>query len=157
VAFLLLVLLRAAGRRVRIGDTLRAIARVLWLFPLEALLTTAFYYLLPLGALARVSSLLSSVIAVVIVVYLASVGRRGPSLAFRLAWTATMALLIVGLDVVADIAARRGGQPQALYEVQMPLGQHTGPVGGVDSYLQGLRQASERAATKAEQVRRKQE
>jgi hypothetical protein len=156
-AFLLLVLLRAAGRRVRISDTLRAVARILWAFPLQALATMVAYYVLSPGMLSRVDGWLSSIVTIVIVVTLASVGRRGPSGGFRIAWAATLALLMVGLHAVGSIAARREGQPQTLYHVQIPLAGRTGPTASLDTYLKDLRQASADAAGQAEGVRRKQE
>lgn len=157
LAFLLFVALKAAGRRVRVADTLSALARVVWLSPLWLALSIAADYGLPQSAAALASPLLGWAASVVGVVFLASVRRRKRSRAFALGWAAAVTLLWLGMSLTSSLAAERLGVPHNDYTVRPPLAGITGFSSSLDAYLARVETAATAAAQDAEAVRQSQE
>jgi hypothetical protein len=154
-AFVLLGVLKAVGRRIRLADTLRAVALVLLVGAGLRALALAVYYALPSPAYGTVNGLLTGLTTVIIFSYLAGV-RRSPSRRFRLVWALAIAALSLGLVATARLAARRTGVPAVDHHVQMPLGGVVGPSRDVDAYLHRVEEAARTAADAAEGVRRRQ-
>lgn len=155
-SFGLLVALKAAGRRVRMADTLQALAWVLWLLPPGALIGILAYYVLPPPWYALLDLGVGVTLLVVGTVHLVAVRRAGPSRRFRTIWAAAVAALYLGLHVTGGVASRRTGSPAVDYHVQPPLGTATGPSETVDRYLARLERAATEAAASAETVRLRQ-
>lgn len=157
LALLLLMVLRVVGRRVRMADTLLALAHVAWIAPVLFALSFALYYVLPLSAHGLATALLGLVAFVAGVVHLASVRRPAPRRRFRIAWAAVAAFVFVGFGAISSLASQKMGLPQVKYHVQLPLGGHAGPARGLDTYFAEIREASEDAARAAETVRVRQD
>jgi hypothetical protein len=151
----LLGFLKLAGRRVRIADTLRALAVVALVFAASRAVYTAAYYALPNDAFASARQTAEIGLTVWAVVYLAAVRRPGRSLWFRAAWGGATLALIVGLQVLGSLAQRRMGMPQVDYHVQPPVASVTGPHRSLSAYFDRLGEASDLAAERAAEVNAK--
>ncbi len=156
-AFLLFVALKAAGRRVRVADTLSALARVVWLSPLWIILTTAADYLLPGAAAAFASPLLAWAATLAAVVFLAGLRRPDRGRAFTLGWAAAVTALWLGMSLTSSLAAQRLGMPQNDYTVRPPLAGFAGVSSSLDAYFARVQTAAEAAAADAEGVRQTQD
>jgi FHA domain-containing protein len=155
LAFVLVGLLRIAGRRARVRDALRGLALVSWGWVLLALLDAALSYVLGVGAHGVLSLLLLNAGVAVSVAYLASVGRRGGhSGRFFAAWAAVVAVLLAGFNAAGRLAAQQAGVPQLDYELNMPIAGVTGPAHPLDGYLEGVRAAFAIAERRAAEDRR---
>lgn len=152
-AFLLFVALKAAGRRVRVADTLRALARIVWLLPAFFVLRTLFHYLLPGTAEGLASQALLWATLVAAVLSIATLRRPGKNRAFALAWAAAVTVLWAGLGLTSSLAARRLGMPQNDYAVRPPVAGASGVASSLDAYLEHVRAAADSAAQAAEDVR----
>lgn len=157
LAFLLFVALKAAGRRVRVADTLGALARVVWLAPLWFALSFAARYLLDSGAATLASQAFAWAAVVAAVAFLACLRRTGRSRAFVAAWVVGVSVLWAGMGLTQGLAARRLGMPDNSYEVLPPVAGFPGVAGELEGYLDRVRAASERAAAAAEGVRSRQD
>jgi hypothetical protein len=155
-SFVLLVALKAAGRRLRFGDALHALSRVVWLLLLASAVGYVAYYLLPSGLHQALEQLIACALFVAFGLVAVSVGRRGPSRRFRLAWAVVLLALYVGIQATTQIAARRSGQPETDYAMQPPLLGWAGPSGDLAAYEGELKSTAEAAARAAEAVRRRQ-
>jgi hypothetical protein len=151
----LLGFLRLAKRRLRIADTLRALAVVACVFAASKAVITIVYYALPSGAFATVKQLLDIAVTVWAVVYLASVRRAGRGFWFRAAWGGATLLLILGVSGLGTLTQRRMGMPQVDHHVQPPLGSVTGPHSPLSAYFDRLDEASNTAAERAAEVNAK--
>jgi hypothetical protein len=151
-AFVLLGVLRLAGRRMRIADTLRALALVAWAYALATVVLALLYYALPAGAHGQVAALAGTALMVWSVVFLASLRRPGPGRLFRIAWGVAALALVAGMQTVGSLAQRRMGMPQVDHELQPPLGPLAGPNRPMGTYLDALGTASEAAARNAADV-----
>lgn len=157
LALLLLMVLRVVGRRVRMADTLLALAHVAWIPPALFAVSFALYYVLSLSAHALVTAVLGLVASVAAVVHLASVRRPAPRRRFQIVWAAVAAAIFVGFGAISSLAAGKTGVPQVKYHVQVPLGSHAGPARDLDAYFAEIRESSEEAARAAETVRVRQD
>jgi len=156
-AFGLLIALKAAGRAVRLADTLAACARVVWLWPATVLLEVASYYALGTGTHALVRDALLPNAAVALgVATLAAVHRPGRSRRFRLAWAVAILAVAAALQVNQSLTASRAGTPAIDHAVMPPLGTWTGPSVTEDAFLQALERESTAAAQDAAQVEQRQ-
>lgn len=153
LAFLLFVALKAAGRRIRVADTLSTLARLVWLMPLWFGLTSLAYYLLGGGARALASQAFAWAAAVVAVISMATLRRPGRGRAFVFGWIAAVTVLWAGLSLTRSLAAQRLGMPDNAYEVLPPVAGFPGVASDLDAYLESVRAASEHAAAAAEDVR----
>jgi hypothetical protein len=157
LSFVLLGVLKVVGRRVRMADTLLALAQVAWVMPLAAIASLLLYYLTPLSTHALLTSVISLAAFVFAVVHVARVRRMGPARTFVLVWSAIAAAIFIGIGSVSGLAMRRMGMPRVEYNVQRPLGSVTGPARSHDTYFDEVRAASQDAARAAEEVRVKQD
>ncbi|HET7290842.1 MAG TPA: FHA domain-containing protein [Vicinamibacteria bacterium] len=157
LAFLLFVALKAAGRPVRVADTLRALARLAWLMPLWFLLVTAADYALGAGAQATATALITWAVALGAIVHAATLRRPGRRRGFALAWAAAVTALWAGGQLATAMGQRRMGVPQNDYAVRPPLGGFTGRATDLDRYLERVRARSSEAAAAVEEVRRSQD
>lgn len=156
-AFGLLIVLKAAGRTVRLADTLGACARVVWLWPAAVLLQSASYYVLGVSAHAFVrADLLPNAAAAIGVATLAAVRRPGTSRRFRLAWAVAILALATAFEVNEGLTARRAGTPALDHAVLPPLGSWTGPAVSEDAFLAALGRESAAAAADAALVEQRQ-
>lgn len=156
-SFGLLIVLKAAGRTVRLADTLAACARVVWLWPATVLLQSASYYVLGVGAHALVrDALLPNAAAAIGVATLAAVRRPGTSRRFRLAWAVAILAVAAAFEVNEGLTARRAGTPALDHSVLPPLGSWTGPAVSEDAFLAALGRESAGAAQDAALVERRQ-
>jgi hypothetical protein len=155
-SFVLLVALKAAGRRVRFGDALHATCGVAWLLPLAFAVRYASYYALPAGIHGAFKPLVGCAAFVAAGVIAVGVRRQGPKRLFRAAWGLALAGLYLGIETTSHVAARRSGQPQNDYTVQPPLAGWAGPARDLASYEARLRATAEAAARAAAAVRERQ-
>jgi hypothetical protein len=155
LAFILIGLLRIAGRRARVRDALRALALVSWGWALIALLEAAASYGLSVAAHDMLTALLYNGGLVFTVAYLASVARRaGHSRRFFATWAAVMAVVLVGFNAAGRLAARQAGTPRLNYDVSVPIAGVTGPATDLDRYLDGVRTDFTAAERRAAEDRR---
>lgn len=154
---LLLVLLKAFGRRLRAADALETLSRVVWLLPSSGVLTFLAYYVLSSGGFAVVRGLLATAAAAWAAVSIAAVRRPGPSRLFRTLWAAAVVGIAAGLTLTARLTAQHGGQPDLDFHVQVPLSGWAGRTESLDAYLAHLTARAEEAATQAATQRAKEE
>jgi hypothetical protein len=147
---LLLVLLKAFGRRLRLGDTLDALARLLWLPPLAEAVAYLADYPLPAAASGALRALLGVAVAAWTTATLAAVRRPGPSRLFRAGWALAAALAASGLGAYASLRSKRTGEPQLDFHVQVPLGGYAGRAESLDQYFARLDQVAAQAAAQAQ-------
>jgi FHA domain len=155
VAVVLLIVLKAGGRRVRLADALAALAGVAWLLPALALLSVLSYYVLRPQAHAFVDGLAAAAAAVAAIVWLVSVRRRGPNGRFRLAWGLTLSVLAAATAAASTSCSERLGAASVDYHAQPPLLRWTGPRTSLDAHLERVRAAATEAAAEAEEARTK--
>jgi len=121
LASILLGLLKAAGRKVRMADVLNHFAVYAWLGPLSVALSLVAYYVLSDGLAASLRSWLPALAAVVFLTQAAAIRRAGPNRAFRWRWAATFVLILIGIDFTRSYAARKMGQPDVDHTMQAPI------------------------------------
>ena len=155
-AFALLGILKAAGRRVRMADTLKALALMTWVALASDLVSLVSYYGLPVAAHSLLDELLGSAVLVWAIVHVASLRKPGPRRRFQAVWGAVAAAVVLGIHATTELDARRTGQPQAGHHVQVPLGSYTGPARRLDGYQARVQAAADEAARRADEVRRRQ-
>ena len=156
-AFGLLIVLKAAGRTVRMADTLAACARVVWLWPAVILLRSASYYALGAGAHSFVrEALLPNLAAALGVATLAAVCRPGTSRRFRLAWAVAILAVATAFEINEGLAARRAGTPALDQAVMPPVGTWTGPSVPEDAFVEAFGRESAEAARDAAGVEERQ-
>jgi hypothetical protein len=157
LCFTLLVLLRAAGRAVRMSDTLRLVAQLVWLWPLIDLAGFPAYYVLSSGAYGMLEAALAVLGVVTTVVLAAGLRRRRPSLIFRLTWALAVTALALGFVTIAAVSRANSGAPHLDFHVQPPILGLVGPARSLDSYVESVRAAAQRAERAAAEERRRQE
>jgi hypothetical protein len=156
-AFGLLIVLKAAGRTVRMADTLAACARLVWLWPAVILLRSVSYYALGVGAHAFVrDALLPNLAAAFGLATLAAVCRPGRSRRFRLAWAVAILAVATAFEINEGLAARRAGTPALDQAVMPPVGTWTGPSVSEDAFLGAFARDSAEAARDAAGVEERQ-
>ena len=144
---ILLGLLKAAGRRVRMADVLQHFAVFTWLRPLAVVLSLLGYYLLSDGAAASLRAWLPSLATIAFLAQAAAIRRPPPNRNFRWMWAAALLLIVVGFDFTQSYAARRMGQPDIDQTVQPPLAVlGTGPTISFEDYSAAVEAAGERSA-----------
>jgi FHA domain-containing protein len=153
MAVVLLIVLKAIGRRVRFADALAAVAGVAWLLPAAALLSFLSYYLCWPQGHSVVDGLLFAAVGVVGIVWLASVRRRGPNGTFRLAWGLAVAVLAAATAAASTSCSERMGAPSVNYKALPPVGGWTGPKVSLEVHLERVRAAAAAAAKDAEAAR----
>jgi hypothetical protein len=146
---LLLVVLKAFGRRLRLGDTLATLARVVWLIPLTSLLAYLAYYLFSSGSFAALHGLLTVGLTAWAIAEIAAVRRPPPSRAFRLLWMLAVLGLAAGTSVTASLTAERSGQPQLDFYVQRPIAGWAGRSLSLDGYFAKLKTTAAEASAEA--------
>jgi hypothetical protein len=156
LSFALLVALKAAGRPVRIADTLHASARLAWVWPAFSGLSFISYYVFPSDAHGFFQGLLAVLATAGSLAYAATLRRR-PAAGVRMAWAAAIAAILVGIAWTGTLASRRAGSPSLDYHVQVPLAGYPGRTVELTPYLDRVREAARKAARSAEEVRVRQE
>ncbi len=144
---ILLGLLKAAGRKVRMADVLEHVAIYAWLRPLAVALALFAYYLVPDGAAAVLSAWLPTFATALFLAQAAAIRRPAPSRNFKLFWLTAVLLVFAGVDLTSSYAARRMGQPEAGHGMQAPLpGIGTGPAVEFEDYAAAVEAAGKRSA-----------
>lgn len=121
LASILLGLLKAASRKVRMADVLHHFALYTWLGPLSAGITLLGYYVLSNGLASSLRSWLPSLAAVAFLTRAAAIRRPGPNRAFLWRWAAAFLIVLLGIDFTRAYAARKMGQPDVDHTMQAPL------------------------------------
>ncbi len=152
-AVVLLIVLKAIGRRVRFADALGAVAGVLWLLPAAALLSFLTYYVFRPEPHAVVEGLCVAGAGIVAVVWLASVRRRGPNGRFQLAWGLGVGVLAAAIAAASTSCSDRMGAPSVNYKALPPVVRWTGPKVTLDAHFERVREAAAAAASEAEAAR----
>jgi hypothetical protein len=152
-AVVLLIVLKAIGRRVRFADALGAVAGVAWLLPAAALLSFLTYYVFRPETHSVVEGLAVAGAVIVAIVWLVSVRRRGPNGRFRLAWGLGVAILAAATAAASTSCSERMGAPSVNYKAQPPVLRWTGPKVSLDAHLDRVRAAAADAASEAEAAR----
>ena len=149
VAVMLLVLLKAFGRKLRMADALEALARLLWLAPLANVVAFVAYYPLSSSGWGTLRGLLVLSALAWGTGALAAIRRPGASRLFRATWAATVLLLAAGFGVVADMSNDKAGEPELDFHVQMPLGSFAGRSESLDAYFTRFSETAQQAAAEA--------
>jgi hypothetical protein len=118
---ILLGLLRAAGRKVRMADVLQHFAAFIWLRPLAVAASLLGYYVVSDGLAGSMRSWLPSLATVAFLAQAAAIRRPPPNRAFRSMWAVALLLVVIGFDFTQSYAARRMGQPAIDQTVQVPI------------------------------------
>lgn len=155
VALGLFIGLKAVGRKVRLADTLHAVAGVAWLLPAIALLSILSYYSLSPEGHGAFMGLLALAAAVVAIVFLVGVRHRGPNGRFRLAWGLGTSAVLAAIAGAGASCSERFGTPSVTYDAQPPVLGWTGPKVDLETHLARMRAAASAAAGEAEEARRK--
>ncbi len=121
IASILLGLLRAAGRKVRMADVLKHFAVFAWLRPLAVGVSLLGYYLLSDGLAGSLRSWLPSLAIVAFLAQATTIRRPPPNRTFRWRWAAVVLLVLVGVEFTRAYSARRMGQPEMDHTMQAPL------------------------------------
>ena len=143
----LLGLLRAAGRKVRMADVLQHFAIYTWLRPLAVAASVVGYYLFPDAVAAFMRAWLPSLANIAFLAQAATIRRPPPNRTFRWVWAGAFLLIVAGLELTQSYAARRMGQPDTDLFVQAPvplLG--AGPTVSFEEYSAAVEAAGERSA-----------
>lgn len=144
---LLLGLLKAAGRKVRMADVLRHFAVFAWLRPLATAGGLVAYYLLPDGLAGTVRGVLPALATVAFFAQAAAIRRPPPNGVFRWCWAVALLLVIAGVQLTGSYAASRVGEPQTDHAMQAPLPLvGTGPAVNFEDYAAALEAAGNRSA-----------
>jgi len=120
-ASILLGLLKAASRKVRMADVLNHFAVYAWLAPLSVALSMLAYYALSDGLASSLRSWLPFLATGVFLTQAATVRRPGPNGAFRWGWAAAFLVVLLGIDFTRSYAARKMGQPDVDHTMQAPI------------------------------------
>jgi hypothetical protein len=151
LAALLLGMLKAAGRKVRMADVLHHFAVYSWLGPLAVAVSLIVYYVLPDGLGSAVRGLLPSLALVAFLSQAAAIRRPPPNRAFRLRWAAAFLLVLGGVAFTRSYAARKMGEPNVDHSMQAPLPvAGAGPAVSFEAYAAAVEAAGKKSA---EQVR----
>lgn len=143
----LLGLLKAVGRKVRMADVLKHFAVYAWLGPLSVAVSLVAYYVVSDGLSASLRSWLPSLAAVVFLTQAAAIRRPGPNRAFRWRWAAAFLLVLIAIDFTRAYAARKMGQPDIDHTVQAPLPVlGAGPAVSFEDYGASVEAAGKRSA-----------
>jgi hypothetical protein len=157
LAFTLLVFVKAAGRPVRMSDTLLVVARALWLWPLLKLALLPCYYVLGSAQYGWLEGGLTILALVAGIVMAAGVRRRPPNLRFRLVWGLAVTALVAAFVAINLVSERKTGSPEVDFHVQPPIAGSAGRAESLERYMAAVRAAAERAARAAEEVRQRQD
>lgn len=144
---ILLGLLKAAGRKVRMADVLHHFALFSWLRPLGVFLGLCAYYLLSDRLAVTLRGWLPALASIAFLAQAAAIRRPGPSRNFRWAWAAAFFLITLGFDFTQSYAAQRMGQPNLDLSVQAPLPLlGAGPSVSFEDYAASVEAAGKRSA-----------
>lgn len=145
-ASILLGLLKAASRKVRMADVLNHFAVYSWLGPLSAAISLLAYYLLSDGLASSLRSWLPSIAVVVFLTQAAAIRRPGPNRTFRWRWAAAFLLILMGIDFTRAYAARKMGEPDIDHTMQAPVpGLGAGPAVSFEDYAESVNAAGKRS------------
>jgi hypothetical protein len=152
-AFALLMILRTAGRPVRLADTLSLTARLVWVWPAITLLALPAYYLLSTEDYGLLDAGLRLAALVFVAVAMAGLRRPGRALRFRLAWALGVTLAVTGVSIVSALSDERSGTPAVDFYVLPPIAGRVGTTVSLEDYLQSVEAVASEAADSAEAVR----
>jgi hypothetical protein len=145
----LMILLKAFGRRLRMADCLRTLSQLAWLPLLLNVLSYLLYYPLSADAFSAARGVLAIAFLAWGVGKAAATRRLGPTRFFRIAWGAVVVLLAAGFAMIAGMTSERSGQPQLDFHVQIPVGPFAGRSESLDAYFTSLSETAQQAATEA--------
>jgi hypothetical protein len=146
LASILLGLLRAAHRKVRMADVLRHFALLTWLRPLAVMVSLLAYYLLSDSVASALRSWLPALATVAFMAQAAAIRRPAPNRAFRSWWAFALLLLLIGVESTSFYAARRMGKPEIDHTMQVPLpGVGPGPAASFDDYSAAVEAAGKKS------------
>ena len=142
-AGVLFLVLKVIGRRVRMADTMRTLAALVWLLPALSVVSLAGYYPLSPSQFELFQGVLAAVGAAVSLAVLASVRREPRSLAFTTGWAGAVLLVILGLATVTAMNSQQRGEPSVDLNLQAPLAGYAGRAESFDDYLEAVRGAAQ--------------
>lgn len=145
-ASILLALLRAGARKVRMADVLRHFAVFMWLRPLAVAAGLLGYYLFSDGLAGWLRAWLPSIATIIFVAQAAVIRKPPPNRTLRWRWGGVALLIIAGVELTQSYAARKMGQAAVDYHVQPPApGLGTGPMVDFATYASDVEAAGERS------------
>jgi len=145
-ASIMLGVLKAAGRKVRMTDVLKLFAIFAWLRPLAMGVSFLGYYLLSEGMASLLRSWSAPLLTVAFLAQLATLRRSPPNRTFRGLWAMAILLVLTGVQLTRSYAAHRMGQPEVDHTMQAPLpGLKTGPAVSFEDYGVAVEAAGKRS------------
>lgn len=155
VATLLLTLLKAFGRRLRLADVLAALAGLVWLLPATSLLAFLAYYALPSATFSALHALLYPAAGAWAAAVVATLRRPAPSRRLRALCALAVLAVAAGFGLVGRLAAERSGEPRPDFHVQAPIAGYAGRAEPLDDYFAAVAAEAEAAAAQAAAQRAK--
>lgn len=143
---MLLGLLKAVHRKVRVADVLHHFAFFGWLRPLALVISAAAYYLVPDGLSVALHAWLPSLALLAFLAQATTLRRPPPNRTFRLLWALAFLVILIGVEFTHSYATQRMGQPQMDHALQAPLpGLGTGPAVSFEDYGAAIEAAGQRS------------
>jgi hypothetical protein len=149
MAGILLVVLKALGRSVRMAHAMRAVALLALVGLVATLLRLVAYYPLLPRAFSWLDDAITVSVLTLVVVTVAGLRKERRSRRFVLAWAGGTLLLCLATAAAWTASRKQQGQPTIDLAVQAPLAGWAGRAQSMEDYLAAVRGASveaERAA-----------
>jgi hypothetical protein len=149
VAAVLFLVLKVAGRHVRLVDVLRTLGSLVWLIPAIDAASLAAYYPLSPAQLSLFQGALVALLLPTIVAAIASIRREPRSLGFTAAWAVGTLAFLLGVSTLDRTSSQERGQPTFDLELLPPVAGYAGRAESLDDYLASIRSAAEAGASAA--------
>jgi FtsH-binding integral membrane protein len=139
---ILLIVLKSIGRKVRLADTLLAMAVVMWLAPLLRVLGWVTHYVAS-GSVGDVIQLLATAGGTVFVlVYLASLRRDPKSRAFQYTVAAVAILIFIGSKGLKKYSSNDDNSQNTDFYLRPPIMEFVGPTHSLEEFMRESRERS---------------
>ena len=145
ISFLLLLVLRVLGRKLRIGDTLTIFSRLSWTGPGLTTLWFISYYVMSISGFRILQLISTGIVVIWCTVKIAELRREKKNLLFQASWIAGMTLFLVAIGVTMQLTAKRAGMPHTDYFILPPLLGYSGRMDTFDDHLENVARATKKA------------
>jgi hypothetical protein len=139
----LFLVLKVAGRRVRMVDVLRTLGLLVWLIPAIDAASLAAYYPLSPAQFGLFQGALVALILPSIVATIAGIRREPRSLGVTAAWAACTLAFLLGVSTLGRMSGEERGQPTFDLVLYPPIAGYAGKAESLDEYLASIRAAAD--------------